>query len=74
MNPYKVTGSFMMGSAWQPFAKELLAKNNEDARERLYCIIGSKHRTPRRLIQIETIEELAPDEVTDVDVLNRLEE
>ncbi len=63
-----------MGSNWQPFAKEILAKNNDDARERILCIIGSKHRTSRRFVKIDKIEELTRDEVTNASILQRMEE
>jgi large subunit ribosomal protein LX len=72
MNPYRISGIFRMGSKKQPFTKELLAANNDDARERISCILGSKHRTKRRFIKIDKIEELTREEVTDPDVLQRM--
>ena len=62
---YRVKGSFVMGSETQVFTKEFRAINEEDIYEKLYSIFGSKHGIKRNQIKIDSIEEIAEDEVVD---------
>ena len=62
---YRINGSFVMGSETQVFTKELRAIKEEDIYEKLYSIFGSKHRIKRNQIKIDSIEEIAEDEVVD---------
>ena len=62
---YRVQGSFVMGSETQVFTKEFRAINEEDIYEKLYSIFGSKHRIKRSQIKVDSIEEIAEDEVED---------
>ena len=54
-----------MGSESQVFTKEFRAINEEDIYEKLYSIFGSKHRIKRSQIKVDSIEEIAEDEVED---------
>ena len=62
---YRIKRSFVMGSETQVFTKELRAIKEEDIYEKLYSIFGSKHRIKRNQIKIDSIEEIAEDEVVD---------
>ena len=62
---YRIKGSFVMGSETQVFTKELRAIKEEDIYEKLYSIFGIKHRIKRNQIKIDSIEEIAEDEVVD---------
>jgi large subunit ribosomal protein LX len=62
---YRIKGSFVMGSETQVFTKELRAINEEDIYEKIYSIFGSKHRIKRNQIKIDSIEEIAEDDVED---------
>lgn len=45
----------MIGGNAQPFAKVIAAPNQQQAEERIYAIIGSKHRLKRNYITIHGI-------------------
>ena len=62
---YRIKGSFVMGSETQVFTKEFRAVKEEDLYEKLYSIFGSKHGIKRNQIKIDSIEEIAEDEVVD---------
>ena len=62
---FRIKGSFVLGSETQVFTKELRAINEEDIYEKIYSIFGSKHRIKRNQIKIDSIEEIAEDEVVD---------
>ncbi|MBQ2962674.1 50S ribosomal protein L18Ae [Methanobrevibacter sp.] len=62
---YRIKGSFVMGSETQVFTKEFRAVKEEDIYEKLYSIFGSKHGIKRNQIKIDSIEEIAEDEVQD---------
>lgn len=62
---YRIKGSFVMGSETQVFTKELKAIKEEDIYEKLYSVFGSKHGIKRNQVNIESIEEIAEDEVLD---------
>lgn len=62
---FRIKGSFVLGSETQVFTKELKAINEEDIYEKIYSIFGSKHRIKRNQIKIDSIEEIAEDEVED---------
>lgn len=55
---YEVKGYFKMGrTSHQKFTKQVEAENEEFAKEKIYSIIGSKHRVKRRNIEIKEIKE-----------------
>ncbi len=65
MKAYRIEGKFLMGKKWQPFVKEVIGNNEEEARERILSILGSRHRVKRRMINIASIKELSKDEIED---------
>jgi large subunit ribosomal protein LX len=51
---------------WQTsFQKEIRALRQEEAVDRVYKEIGSKHRAKRFQIKILKVEEIKPEEITD---------
>lgn len=62
---YRVKGKFRAGSANQKFTRELRETSKENALERIYSEIGSKHGTKRSLIKITKIEEIIPEYAKD---------
>ncbi len=65
MKAYRIEGKFLMGKKWQPFVKEVIGNSEEEARERILSILGSRHRVKRRMINIASIKELSKDEIED---------
>lgn len=56
---YEIKGKFKMGrNKNQKFSKEVEAKNKEFAKEKIYSILGSKHRVKRRDIEIWEIKQI----------------
>jgi len=52
---YEVKGTFLMGEDWKPYTKVIRAPNEEQARERVFAVIGSKHNLKRRYIKIDAV-------------------
>ena len=53
---YVVEGIFKMGDRWQKFRKEVEAKSEEEAVEKVYSLLGSNHHTKRIHIKIAKVE------------------
>ena len=54
-----------MGKIWQPFSKEVIGNDENEAKERLFSILGSRHRVKRRMIKVEAIREVRKEEIED---------
>ncbi len=54
-----------MGGSRQSFTKEVVAKDQEEALEKVLSLLGSKHRTKRKNIKIVHVEELVLEDVVD---------
>jgi large subunit ribosomal protein LX len=52
---FEVKGTFFVGREWRPYTKVVEASNQNQAIERVYTILGSKHRLKRNLITIGDI-------------------
>jgi large subunit ribosomal protein LX len=52
---YEVKGTFKIGDYWRPYAKVIRAPNEQQARERIFAVMGSKHRLKRRFITVSTV-------------------
>ncbi len=65
MKIFRISGTVKMGANWQKFTKETLANGKDDAIHRVYSEMGGRHGVPRRLVKIENVEEIKPEEVTD---------
>ncbi len=70
---FRVTGKIVKPNLKTDFKKELRAMKQEDAIERIYKEIGSKHRAKRFQIKIVKVEEITPEEVKDVSVKKLIE-
>ncbi|WP_458403372.1 50S ribosomal protein L18Ae [Methanobrevibacter sp.] len=62
---YRVKGTFVMGDSNHEFTKEYKATCEADIEEKIYERFGSKHGITRNQISIDSIEEIAPEEVLD---------
>jgi large subunit ribosomal protein LX len=52
---FEVNGEFNIGNEWKPYTKVINAPNENQAIERIYTLIGSKHRLKRNFIRINSI-------------------
>lgn len=56
---FEVKGSVMIGEEWKPYTKVIAAPNEAQAKERIFAVIGSKHRLKRRYINIQSVTSVA---------------
>jgi len=66
MKVHRVMGKFRMGKKkgeWQRFSKEVVSEDREKAIEKIYSLLGSKHRVKRTNIKIYDTEEVDEDEI-----------
>jgi large subunit ribosomal protein LX len=70
---FRVRGWFKQGLFVQNFTRDLLAISEENALERVFSELGSKHKVRRNQIHIEEVVEIKPEEVKDPRVLGLLE-
>lgn len=74
MKAFRIKGRMRLNpNNWQTFSKEFTGSNEAAAIERMYSILGSKHRLERKFIIIEGVEELKPEEIEDHVVKYRIE-
>jgi len=62
---FRVVGKISKPNFHTDFKKEIRALKPEQAVERIYKEIGSKHRVKRFQIEILKVEEIKPEEVAD---------
>jgi large subunit ribosomal protein LX len=65
---WRATGEYDKKNKTFVFAKELIADKESHVKEKIYSDLGSRHRVKRREIRFEKIEEIEPDELTDLDL------
>ena len=63
MKAFRISGRFRMGRNWQPFSKEMAAKDEAAARERLLSVLGSQHGVARKYVAIADVVEVPKDKV-----------
>ena len=56
---FEVVGTCMIKNEWKPYRKVVVAPNENQARERIFADIGSKHRLKRSYITIESVNVVA---------------
>jgi large subunit ribosomal protein LX len=55
MEKYIVTGKFKAGNKWENFTKNITSQNENNARGKVYSLIGSEHGLKRNLIRLESV-------------------
>ncbi len=65
MKAFRVAGEFLMGRKYQKFSKEVAAQDEEKAVERVLSLLGSKHGTKRKDIRIQSVAEVAQEDIVD---------
>jgi large subunit ribosomal protein LX len=63
---FRVIGKIRKPNFQTEFRKEVRALKPEDAIEKVYMLLGSKHRVKRFQMSISKVEELAPNEIKDI--------
>ena len=64
MKAFRAQGTFRAGKNDQPFTVDLVALDEGDAMHRLLSNFGSRHRVPRRFVDIQSLEAIDPSEST----------
>ncbi len=66
MKVFRIAGLYSpKGKKWHKFTKDVVADDEGAATEKVYSILGSKYGIKRRLIKINEIREIKPDESDD---------
>jgi large subunit ribosomal protein LX len=75
MRAFRVSGEYEHGALkhWSRFHYEFICDTEDQARERVLSLLGSKHRVPRRDIQVTEVKAITADEATDPVVVARLQ-
>ncbi len=60
MKAYRATGTFRNGRTDQDFTFDLVAADEDEALHRVFSNFGSRHGTPRRFVNIASLEEIDP--------------
>ena len=60
---FRVTGEIRKPNYQTGFRKEVRSVKSEDAVEKIYTEVGSKHRAKRFQIKIIKVEEVPPEEI-----------
>ena len=63
---FRVIGKIRKPNFQTEFRKEVRALKPEDAVEKVYMLLGSKHRVKRFQMIISKVEEVAPGEIEDI--------
>jgi large subunit ribosomal protein LX len=63
---FRVIGKIRKPNFETDFRKEVRALKPEDAVEKVYMLLGSKHRVKRFQMTISKVEEVAPGEIEDI--------
>lgn len=65
---YRITGYMLISHdkipTWQKFVEEVRALSEKEALEKIYSLLGSKHKLKRHHIKIVEIKTISPSEVT----------
>ncbi len=65
MSEFIINGRFRterIGKNWRPFSKVVECPNANNAKERVYSLLGSEHGLKRNLIKIDEVNEVLPIE------------
>ncbi len=59
---YRVIGMMRIKNQWQKFRIDLTATKVPEVIERVYSLLGSRHKLPRQFIRILEIRQISPEE------------
>ena len=73
LKAFRIEGTFPMGvNKHQNFAREVVCKDEIEAKENIFSLLGSEHAIRRRFIKIKAVRELKPEEITSLRVKRAL--
>jgi large subunit ribosomal protein LX len=61
MSEFEINGRFRterIGKSWRKFSKVIESQNENNAKEKVYSLLGSEHGLKRRLIKIDEVKPL----------------
>ncbi|MCJ7425240.1 50S ribosomal protein L18Ae [Candidatus Bathyarchaeota archaeon] len=64
MKVFRVTGEIRKPNLKTSFKQEIIAAKPENAVEKVYAELGSKHRVKRFHIKINSVDEVSPEDIT----------
>lgn len=62
------SGEYLKNKRKFTFSRELLGDKESHVREKILSELGSRHRVKRRMITIDEIKEIKPEEVTNLEL------
>ena len=66
MKAYRISGTFRMGAIQEnPFTIEIAAGKKDEAINKVYSMLGSKHGVKRREIRLKEVKPLKKDDIED---------
>jgi len=74
MQAYRVTGIAPFGKQRQKFSIDIPAKNVEEATHLAYSILGSRHKTKRRKIEISSVNKINPKDSSEPRIQSQFRE
>ena len=69
MKAYRAIGTFRNGRTEQNYSLDVVATDEDQARHLIYSNFGSRHGTPRRFINIDSMSEIDPTNSTEPRVI-----
>jgi large subunit ribosomal protein LX len=64
MKAFQAKGCYKNGRIWQDFDIQIAAEDAEAATEKTLSTLGSKHKVKRWEIQLDSVEEIPNDKIT----------
>ena len=62
MKAFRARGTFRAGNKDQDYSVDIVAKDKDDAIERVYSNFGSRHRASRRFVFLDEVKKINPSE------------
>ena len=65
---WRASGTYKKKGKTYSFAKEMISPKEAHVKERVLSELGSRHRVKRKDIAISKVEEISPEEVTNLEL------
>ena len=62
---YRVVGQMKIRNSWQKFKIDITGTRVSEVIERVYSMLGSRHKLNRQMIKILDVREISPEEARD---------